>query len=102
MGLDIGVVQINYLPRPDKPAYDFAWHLNINDDEADWNGSSSTFVEYTRETLQQQLDSYITENRLPQSDIEELRQLGRRSPMEGRRDHATLGLVSWATASNNA
>ena len=37
------------------------------------NGSSSTFVEYTRETLQQQLDSYITENRLPQSDIEELR-----------------------------
>ena len=32
MGLDIGVVQINYLPRPDKPAYDFAWHLNINDD----------------------------------------------------------------------
>ena len=73
MGLDIGVVQINYLPRPDKPAYDFAWHLNINDDEADWNGSSSTFVEYTRETLQQQLDSYITENRLPQSDIEELR-----------------------------
>ena len=69
MGLDIGVVQINYLPRPDKPAYDFAWHLNIKEDEADWNGSTSTFVEYTRETLQQQLDSYITENELTQREI---------------------------------
>ena len=73
MGLDIGVVQINYLPRPDKPAYDFAWHLNINDDEADWNGSSSTFVEYTRETLLEQLDRYVEQSELSQSDIEGLR-----------------------------
>ena len=73
MGLDIGVVQINYLPRPDKPAYDFAWHLNINEDEADWNGSTSTFVEYTREALLRQLDSYITENELTQSNIADLR-----------------------------
>ena len=73
MGLDIGVVQINYLPRPDKPAYDFAWHLNINEDEADWNGSSSTFVEYTRRNMLEQLDRYVSENELSQSDISGLR-----------------------------
>ena len=73
MGLDIGVVQIKYLRRPDQPAYDFAWHLNINEDDADWNGSSSTFVEYTRETLLEQLDRYVSENRLAQSDKERLR-----------------------------
>ena len=73
MGLDVGVVQIEYLDRPDKPTYDFAWHLNINEDDADWNSSSSTFVEYTRENLLQQLDRYISENRLPQNDIERLR-----------------------------
>ena len=55
------------------PAYDFAWHLNINEDEADWNGSSSTFVEYTRESLLEQLDRYVSENELAQSDIDGLR-----------------------------
>ena len=73
MGLDIGVVQINYLPRPSEPAYDFAWHLNINDDEADWNGSSSTFVEYTRENLLEQLDRYVSKKELSESDKEALR-----------------------------
>ena len=27
MGLDIGTVKIDYLPRPGGAAYDFAWHL---------------------------------------------------------------------------
>ena len=73
MGLDIGVAQINYLPRPDKPAYDFAWHLNINDGEADWNGSSSTFVEYARENLLEQLDRYVSKKELSESDVQALR-----------------------------
>ena len=73
MGLDIGVVQINYLPRPSEPAYDFAWHLNINEDEADWDGSSSTFVEYMRENLLNQLDRYVSQKELSESDAEGLR-----------------------------
>ena len=70
MGLDIGAAQIKYLPRPEKPVYNFAWHLNINDAEADWSGSSSTSVEYTGESLLDQLGRYILENVLLQSDVE--------------------------------
>lgn len=73
MGLDIGVVQINYLPRPSEPAYDFAWHLNINEDEADWSGASSTFVEYTRENLLDQLDRYVSQKGLAEGDATALR-----------------------------
>ena len=75
MGLDVGVVQVDYLARPDGSAYHFLWHLNENADEADWNGSSAenTFVQYTRETLWAQLHDYASGNDLSESERHGLR-----------------------------
>ena len=75
MGMDIGVVKIAYLDRPEKTAYDFARDLSLDADEADWNGSSpeNTFVEFTRETMLSVLDGYAARNSLSQSDTARIR-----------------------------
>ena len=39
MGLDVGIISIQYLPRPRGPAYDFAWELA---DEAQISGYMSS------------------------------------------------------------
>ena len=75
MGMDIGVVKIAYLERPEETAYDFARHLGLEADEADWNGSSAenTFVEFTRETMLSVLNGYAARNSLSQSDTAKIR-----------------------------
>ena len=75
MGLDVGVVQVDYLARPVGPSYRFLWHLNENAHEADWNGSSAenTFVQYTRDTLLEQANEFVSRSELTESDKDELR-----------------------------
>ena len=75
MGLDVGVVQIDYLDRPGKAAYDLLCHLNDNADEADWSASSAgnTFVEYTRDTLLERANEFASTNRLTRSEKDGLR-----------------------------
>ena len=75
MGLDVGAVQIKYLARPVKVAYDFLWHLSLNADEADWNTSApgNVFVEYLRENMLEQLDDYVAMNSISQSDVAVIR-----------------------------
>ncbi len=48
MGLDVGVVQIDYLDRPRGAAYRFAWHLAGEWDDDAWEVSSgeNVFAEY--------------------------------------------------------
>ena len=41
MGLDIGVVKIDYLDRPSGAAYRFAWHLAGEWDDETWEVYSS-------------------------------------------------------------
>ena len=75
MGLDIGVIpEIVYLDRPDHDVYDFAWHLNINADEADWIVSSDghTIAEYTRETMSRQIEEYIANETLVRDGIDRI------------------------------
>ena len=75
MGLDVGVIQVDYLPRPVGQAYRFLWYLNENADGADWNGSTAenTFAQYTRETLWAQLRDYASRNDLSESERRGLR-----------------------------
>ena len=53
MGLDVGVVDIEYLERPRAAVYAFLRHLAENADSADWRGGTGeeTFVQYMRGTL---------------------------------------------------
>ena len=75
MGLDVGVVQIDYLDRPEKATYDLLCHLNDNADEAGWTASSAgnTFVEYTRDALLAQANEFASKNKLTESEREGLR-----------------------------
>ena len=75
MGLDVGVMRINYRNRPVGAAYDFAWHLNHNSDAADWVVATgeNTFVELTHETMLELERQFESENDLSRSDTEVVR-----------------------------
>jgi hypothetical protein len=53
MGLDVGVVNITYLERPDEPIYDFLWAIAEGGVDEDWGGGwlGNALVEYERESL---------------------------------------------------
>jgi hypothetical protein len=53
MGLDVGVVNITYLERPDEPIYDFLWAMASGQLGEDWGGGweGNALVEYERENL---------------------------------------------------
>ena len=74
MGLDIGVVNINYLDRPIGTIYDFLWYLNVNAEEAEWltGAEGSTFIEITRETMDEQVRKFQSENKLAQNALERI------------------------------
>ena len=73
--MDVDAVEIDYLPRPRRPAYGFLWHLNENADEADWGGGwgEETFVQYTRDTLLEQANEFVSRSELTESERDGLR-----------------------------
>ena len=74
MGLDVGIVKINYLERPDQPVCDFLWNVATFPIDADWGGSweSNVFVEFFRETLEERAEEYTEEQSLDQDDSAKL------------------------------
>ncbi len=66
MGLDVGVVRIQYLDRPHGAGYEFLWQLAIDADKADWEVSSeaNSFIELSRENMLSQADWFVSENGL--------------------------------------
>ena len=74
MGLDVGVVSINYLDQPHGATYDFLWYLNVNAEVAEWltGSEGSTFIEITRETMDEQVRRFQSENKLSQNASERI------------------------------
>ena len=74
MGLDVGVVSINYLDRPIGAIYDFLWYLNVNAEQAEWltGAEGSTFIEITRDTMDEQVRRFQSENKLSQNASERI------------------------------
>ena len=70
MGLDVGVVRIDYSYLPRGPAYGFAWYLVHNSREADWGFSRGENVlsEYTRASMLRQVDRYVQAEELRPND----------------------------------
>ena len=85
MGLDVGVVSIDYLEQPVGTTYDFLWYLNVNAEEGDWitGGEGSTFIEITSDTMDDQLLRFQSENKLCQSQAEEVRRWIATLPWKG-------------------
>jgi len=85
MGLDVGVVKIEYLSRPAEPMYDFLWRLAEDAGGADWGGSwqDNSFVEMTRRRMLSKARTYAREKDLPQEDTDRLVAWVRGLPWDG-------------------
>ena len=94
MGLDIGVVKLDYLERPEKAAYDFARHLAAHSDEAEWSVFSDghVFVELTRDTMISLMDGYVSDKRLEPRDAETVGEWVDALPW---RDHVIMLHLNW-------
>lgn len=75
MGLDVGVVSIKYLDRPEQPVYDFLWAVVHGRFDGDWGGSWSenVFTEFEKETVFQHADDWARERGLGTREHEVLR-----------------------------
>ncbi len=61
MGLDVGTVRINYLPRPSGATYRFAWHLAKERDDDAWQvfTGENVFTEFEFDHLIVRAADYI-------------------------------------------
>lgn len=77
MGLDVGVVRINYIERPRGIVYGFLWYLDYHAFDADWEVScgSDTFVGYTYGNIVGQAEQF--------------------SEMEDLNEHDRAQVMSW-------
>lgn len=80
MGLDIGVVKIEYLERPGQPMYGFMQDLMANpgigtdmdlfDDDSVWEagGEGNAFYEIERDQLLRRADGWAVKNHIDAAD----------------------------------
>ena len=65
MGLDIGIMQVEYLERPGGVVYDFAWHLvQEGADDAYMFGEGGSWIPFTQRQVLRLLDEFTRERRL--------------------------------------
>ena len=74
MGLDIGVVKITYLDRPEQPIYDFLWSLAIDFDNNTWGYSweGNAFIEISRQDMTTRAIEYLAIQGLSQANSDKL------------------------------
>ena len=75
MGLDVGVVNITYLHRPDQPIYDFLWAVAQGKFDEYWGGNwgANVFTEFEKELFLQHADDWARERGLGSGEHEMLR-----------------------------
>ena len=85
MGLDIGVVKIQYLDRPSDSVYDFLQYLTAEAVEAEWNvsGEGNSFVELYYSTMVAKVAEFIKERNLHARDTDSLLGWIRNLPWDG-------------------
>ncbi len=65
MGLDIGIIHIEYLPRPRGRAYEFARELAVDaSTDGYMNGADNNWGPFTQRQVLQKLDAFAADKRL--------------------------------------
>ena len=99
MGLDIGVVRVEYLRDPPEPAYGFMKALmldplcGVGDDDDDlWGGSwsSNALYEFNRISLRKRANNWANQQGLSQAEKAKLRRWIRNLPWQD--EHIMLHL----------
>ena len=85
MGLDVGVVRIEYLRQPGSAAYHFAWHLAREWDDECWQVSSgaNVFIELGYDHVVERAARYIESKGLGASDAHQVMRWVRGLPWRG-------------------
>ena len=85
MGLDIGVVKIDYLDRPSGAAYRFAWHLAGEWDDETWEvySSANVFAEYDHDHLTDRAHRFIASEGLAPAEADQVMGWVRNLPWRG-------------------
>ena len=85
MGLDIGVVKIDYLDRPSGAAYRFAWHLAGEWDDQTWEvySGANVFAEYDHDHLTNRAQRFIASERLDSAEAHQVMSWVRNLPWRG-------------------
>lgn len=74
MGLDIGIVRIEYLNRPMEPIYSFLSELAMDAGCDSWGGfwEGNAFVELMRRAMLSKARAYSRKQSLPKDDLDKL------------------------------
>ena len=85
MGIDVGVVKISYLQRPEQPMYDFLWELAAEPHEGDWGGwwEGNVFTETTRTRMLSRAAVYAVNKDLSQNEVDKLLEWVENLPWNG-------------------
>ena len=91
MGLDIGIISINYLERPGGRAYEFAWELAVEASVYGYMyGEGNNWGAFTQRQVLHMLDDFAETQRLDASARAEVLAWVRSLPWDGWKD----GLVA--------
>ena len=74
MGLDIGIMKVEYLARPKGVVYDFAWHLAQEGAlDSYMFGEGNSWIPFTQRQVLRMFDEFTRERRLSPTERLEVR-----------------------------
>lgn len=95
MGLDIGIISINYLERPQGIAYEFAWELAQEASIGGYMyGEGNNWSAFTQRKVLIMLDQFVVDKRLDSAAKGEILQWLRLLPWDGWQDDLDIGVPS--------
>jgi hypothetical protein len=95
MGLDIGIISISYLERPQGEAYEFAWALAIEASGSGYMyGEGNNWAPFTQRRVLRMLDEFAERNGLDQSGRTQILQWLQSLPWDGWRDDLDLSTAA--------
>ena len=85
MGLDVGVVKIEYLDRPREPVYGFLWSLADQFSDFEWGEvwEGNAFIELTELNMLTRAAIYATEHNLTAQETYDLENWIKTLPWSG-------------------
>ena len=92
MGLDIGIISINYLERPRGNAYQFAWELAVEASAYGYmHGDGNNWGAFTQRHVLRMLDEFAEKQTLDASAKAEILAWVRSLPWDGWKDGLSPG-----------
>ena len=94
MGLDIGIINVTYLERPQGLAYEFAWEMAIEASVSSYmTGEGNNWAPFTQRKALTMLDQFVTDKSLDSAAKGEILQWLRSLPWDGWHDDLDISVV---------